>query len=59
MYRTVIHEFSRTVTRFTRFIQNIRFTREYEAISSASEMSIKITRRSLAGLRKISRKGMK
>ena len=40
--------------RFTRFTQNTRFTREYEAIASAFEMSIKITRRSLAGLQKIS-----
>ena len=44
--------------RFTRFTQNTRFTRENETISSASEMSIKVTRGSLAGL-KITRKGMK
>ena len=45
--------------RFTRFTQNTQFTRENEAISSASEISIIVTRCSLAGLQKISRKGMK
>ena len=47
--------------RFTRFSQNTRFTRENEAISSASEIysSIKVTRPSLVDLQKITRKGMK
>ena len=45
--------------RFTRFTQNTRFTRENEAISSASEMSIEVTRPSLAGVQKITGKGMK
>ena len=45
--------------RFTRFTQKTRFTRENEAISSASEMSTEVTRPSLADLQKITRKGMK
>ena len=51
---TRIFSYRYTNYRFTRFTQNTRFTREYEAISSASEMGIKITRRSLAGLQNIS-----
>ena len=45
---TGMHKFSCTVPEvpFTRFTQNARFTRENETISLASEMSIKVIRRS-------------